>query len=131
MTPSTQTPLCRLRSGMAEREEPRIAPGGRREIGPVNVAIVWALGRATGGRPPNIFTTLVVAMADEIHAAHGSMDVVINVAGISIWGAIERLGHEHWQRAIDIDLVGPISVLECFVPPVIRTLNRRLAAVAG
>jgi NAD(P)-dependent dehydrogenase (short-subunit alcohol dehydrogenase family) len=58
-------------------------------------------------------------MAEEIHAAHGSMDVVMNVAGISIWGAIERLDHDHWQRAIEIDLVGPISVLESFVPPMI------------
>lgn len=61
----------------------------------------------------------VVAIAEEIHAAHGSMDVVMNVAGISIWGAIERLDHDHWQRAIEIDLIGPISVLESFVPPMI------------
>lgn len=38
--------------------EPRVAPGNRRQIGAVNAAIVWVLGRATGGRPPNIFTTL-------------------------------------------------------------------------
>jgi NAD(P)-dependent dehydrogenase (short-subunit alcohol dehydrogenase family) len=62
----------------------------------------------------------VVALAEEIHAAHGSMDVVMNVAGISIWGAIESLDHEHWRRAIEIDLVGPISVLESFVPPMIE-----------
>lgn len=37
---------------------PRIKPGNRRQIGPVNAAIVWVLGRATGGRPPHIFTTL-------------------------------------------------------------------------
>jgi AhpD family alkylhydroperoxidase len=43
---------------MAEVEKPRIAPGGRREIGPVNSAIAWVIGRAAGGRPPNIFTTL-------------------------------------------------------------------------
>jgi NAD(P)-dependent dehydrogenase (short-subunit alcohol dehydrogenase family) len=62
----------------------------------------------------------VVAMAAEVHAAHGSMDVVMNVAGISIWGAIENLDHEHWRRAIEVDLVGPISVLEAFVPPMIE-----------
>ncbi|HVX33404.1 MAG TPA: carboxymuconolactone decarboxylase family protein [Solirubrobacterales bacterium] len=38
--------------------EPRIAPGGREQIGWVNAAIVWVLGRATGGRPANVFTTL-------------------------------------------------------------------------
>lgn len=37
---------------------PRIAPGSRRQIGPVNAAIAWVLGRATGGKPPHIFTTL-------------------------------------------------------------------------
>jgi AhpD family alkylhydroperoxidase len=36
----------------------RIEPGTRRQIGAVNAAIVWVLGRATGGRPPNVFTTL-------------------------------------------------------------------------
>jgi AhpD family alkylhydroperoxidase len=39
-------------------EQPRIPPGSRRRIGPLNAAIVWAIGRASGGRPPNVFTTL-------------------------------------------------------------------------
>jgi AhpD family alkylhydroperoxidase len=36
----------------------RIAPGTRRQIGALNTAIVWAIGRAAGGRAPNVFTTL-------------------------------------------------------------------------
>jgi AhpD family alkylhydroperoxidase len=39
-------------------ETPRIAPGTRAEIGRVNFAIARFLGAATGGGPPNIFTTL-------------------------------------------------------------------------
>jgi NAD(P)-dependent dehydrogenase (short-subunit alcohol dehydrogenase family) len=62
----------------------------------------------------------VVAMAEEIHAAHGSMDVVMNVAGIAVWGTIQDLSHEQWRKTIDINLLGPISVLECFVPPMIE-----------
>lgn len=61
----------------------------------------------------------VVALADEAEAAHGSVDVVMNVAGISVWGPIERLEHRHWQRAVDVSLMGPINVLERFVPPMI------------
>jgi len=38
--------------------EPRIPPGDRSQIGPLNAAIAWVIGRASGGRPPNIFTTL-------------------------------------------------------------------------
>jgi alkylhydroperoxidase family enzyme len=36
----------------------RIQPGTAREIGRVNLAIARLLGAATGGRPPNLFTTL-------------------------------------------------------------------------
>ncbi len=43
---------------MTESQTPRIPPGDRRQIGPVNAAIAWVLGRASGGRPPHIFTTL-------------------------------------------------------------------------
>ncbi len=37
---------------------PRIAPGTRDDIGRVNAVIARVLGAATGGGPPNIFTTL-------------------------------------------------------------------------
>jgi len=39
-------------------EPPRIAPGGREEIGWVNAAIVRVIGLAAGGKPPHVFTTL-------------------------------------------------------------------------
>jgi len=61
----------------------------------------------------------VVALAEEMHARAPSMDVVMNIAGISTWGRIEELEHEHWRRTVEINLMGPISVLECFVPPMI------------
>ncbi len=62
----------------------------------------------------------VVALAGEVHREHHSMDVVMNIAGVSTWGAIERLRHSDWQKMIDVNLMGPISVLECFVPPMIE-----------
>ncbi len=62
----------------------------------------------------------IVGLAEEVHALASSMDVVMNIAGISTWGRIEELEHEHWRRTIEINLVGPISVLECFVPPMIE-----------
>lgn len=39
-------------------DAPRVGPGERAEIGLVNDLISRALGAATGGGPPNIFTTL-------------------------------------------------------------------------
>jgi len=61
----------------------------------------------------------VAAMAAEAHAEGGSVDVVMNVAGVSTWGTIERLRHSDWRKMVEVDLMGPVSVLECFVPPMI------------
>ena len=61
----------------------------------------------------------VAAMAAEVHAEHGSMDVVMNVAGVSTWGAIENLGHEDWRQMVEVNLMGPVGVMECFLPPMI------------
>lgn len=62
----------------------------------------------------------VSALAREIHETHGSMDVVMNIAGVSTWGTIENLEHKHWKRMIDVNLMGPIHVLETFVPAMIK-----------
>ncbi|HEU5007199.1 MAG TPA: SDR family oxidoreductase [Jatrophihabitantaceae bacterium] len=61
----------------------------------------------------------VRALADAIHADGTSMDLVMDVAGIAIWGTVENLEHRQWQRTVDINLMGPIHVIECFVPPMI------------
>jgi NAD(P)-dependent dehydrogenase (short-subunit alcohol dehydrogenase family) len=53
------------------------------------------------------------------HAGGNSMDVVMNVAGVSAWGTVDRLEHRHWQDMIDINLMGPIHVIETFIPPMI------------
>lgn len=58
--------------------------------------------------------------ADEIHKEFGSMDLIMNIAGISIWGEVHNLEHEHWQRCINIDLWGPIHVMECFLKETIK-----------
>jgi NAD(P)-dependent dehydrogenase (short-subunit alcohol dehydrogenase family) len=62
----------------------------------------------------------VAAMADAIHTAHGSLDIVMNIAGIAIWGTVETLSHDQWRRVVDVNLMGPIHVLECFLPAMIR-----------
>jgi NAD(P)-dependent dehydrogenase (short-subunit alcohol dehydrogenase family) len=59
------------------------------------------------------------ALAEDVHAQGGSVDVVMNVAGISAWGTVDRLEHRHWQSMIDVNLMGPIHVIESFVPAMI------------
>jgi NAD(P)-dependent dehydrogenase (short-subunit alcohol dehydrogenase family) len=61
----------------------------------------------------------VAAFAADIHARHPAMDVVMNIAGVSAWGTVDRLTHRVWRSMIDINLMGPIHVIETFVPPMI------------
>lgn len=61
----------------------------------------------------------VAAFAADIHAGHSSMDVVLNIAGVSAWGTVDRLSHEQWNKMISINLMGPIHVIESFVPQMI------------
>ncbi|WP_310785074.1 SDR family oxidoreductase [Mycobacterium sp. Z3061] len=61
----------------------------------------------------------VAAFAADIHAGHSSMDVVLNIAGVSAWGTVDRLSHEQWDKMISINLMGPIHVIESFVPQMI------------
>jgi len=62
----------------------------------------------------------VRSFADYIHELAGSVEIVMNIAGISVWGAVEDLEHRHWRKAVEVDLMGPIHVIESFVPAMIR-----------
>ena len=62
----------------------------------------------------------IAAFAADIHADHPAMDVGMNIAGISAWGTVDKLTHQDWKSLIDINLMGPIHVIEAFVPPMIE-----------
>jgi NAD(P)-dependent dehydrogenase (short-subunit alcohol dehydrogenase family) len=61
----------------------------------------------------------VAMFAADIHTRHHSMDVVMNVAGISAWGTVDQLTHDQWSKIVEINLMGPIHVIESFVPPMV------------
>jgi len=81
--------------------------------------------RALGAQVPE-YRALDIADYDEvasfgadIHAKHPSMDIVMNIAGVAAWGTVDRLTHEQWTKTIDINLMGPIHVIESFLPPMV------------
>jgi NAD(P)-dependent dehydrogenase (short-subunit alcohol dehydrogenase family) len=61
----------------------------------------------------------VDTFARDIHAAHGSLDVLMNIAGIAIWGRIDELPLAQWRRVLDVNLMGPIHVMHAFLPAMI------------
>ena len=63
----------------------------------------------------------VRALADRLTAGHGAMDVVMNIAGISAWGTVRSLEHRQWRAMVEVNLMGPIHVIETLVPPMIES----------
>jgi NAD(P)-dependent dehydrogenase (short-subunit alcohol dehydrogenase family) len=61
----------------------------------------------------------VVALAGELSAGYGAMDVVMNIAGISAWGTVQALEHQTWRSLVEVNLMGPIHIIEELVPPMI------------
>ncbi|MFG3518720.1 SDR family oxidoreductase [Nocardia nova] len=61
----------------------------------------------------------VTSWAKRVHDEYGSLDVVMNIAGIATWGTVENLEHRHWKSMVDVNLMGPIHIIENFVPPMV------------
>jgi NAD(P)-dependent dehydrogenase (short-subunit alcohol dehydrogenase family) len=62
----------------------------------------------------------VRGFAAAVHEQAVAADIVMNVAGIAIWGTVDRMKHEQWRSVIDINLMGPIHVIESFLPKMIE-----------
>lgn len=58
--------------------------------------------------------------AQEVHAAYGSLDILVNVAGIALFSQVEDMQHSDWEKVINVNLWGVIHGIECFVPEMIR-----------
>ena len=59
-------------------------------------------------------------LARRVTDEHGAMDVVMNIAGISAWGTVSSLEHATWRRQVEVNLMGPIHVIEELVPPMVE-----------
>lgn len=79
--------------------------------------------------------TAVRSFADHVDAEVGTMDVVMNIAGVSAWGTVENSEHRRWRKIVTFDLMGPVHVIECFVPQMVRRGHGghlvKLASAAG
>jgi NAD(P)-dependent dehydrogenase (short-subunit alcohol dehydrogenase family) len=73
----------------------------------------------------------VKAFADEAHAGHGPMDIIMNIAGIALYALIEDMEHEHWAKVIRVNLWGPIHVIECFLPKMIEAKRGHVVNVSS
>ena len=77
----------------------------------------------------------VRAAADRVAAEHGVLDVLVNNAGIlpeaTHTGAAEVVDREMFERTFATNLLGPVTVLEAFLPLLRRSRAGRVVNVSS
>jgi NAD(P)-dependent dehydrogenase (short-subunit alcohol dehydrogenase family) len=61
----------------------------------------------------------------------GGLDVLVNNAGIAAGGRIDRLDAAHWQRVLDINVLGAVSGCRTFVPLFKEQRSGHLVTIAS
>jgi NAD(P)-dependent dehydrogenase (short-subunit alcohol dehydrogenase family) len=126
-----------------------LVTGGASGIGEATAALlvqrgarVAVLDRALDGIPNTVFgvlcditdTTQVEAAVAEVVAHFGSLDIVINNAGIGASGDIAANSDEEWHRVLDVNVVGLARVSRAALPHLRRSRHAVIvntASVAG
>lgn len=62
----------------------------------------------------------VMSLADAAYAQFGQVDIVMNNAGVAVFGDAQDMTHHDWAWTIDVNLWGPINGVEAFVPRMIE-----------
>jgi len=73
----------------------------------------------------------VQAMADGVHDEFGSIDVLVNNAGINIDRKFEDLTPDQWRKVIDINLTGAYNTSEVFFEELKAARNGRIVNVSS
>jgi NAD(P)-dependent dehydrogenase (short-subunit alcohol dehydrogenase family) len=63
----------------------------------------------------------VLRYADEVAAEFGTVNIVINNAGIAFTGDIEKMSFEQIERVIDVDFWGVVNGTKAFLPHLIAS----------
>jgi NAD(P)-dependent dehydrogenase (short-subunit alcohol dehydrogenase family) len=73
----------------------------------------------------------VEKLADEAEKALGGVDLVVNNAGVGVFGRIGEATLEDWQFAVNINLWGVVHGCHVFVPRLRRQKSGRIINVAS
>jgi 3-oxoacyl-[acyl-carrier protein] reductase len=73
----------------------------------------------------------VESMASTIHDRFGSLDVLVNNAGITVDKKFEEMTRDDWDRVIDVNLGGTFNCTHCFFDDIKAAENGRLINISS
>ncbi|WP_178915807.1 beta-ketoacyl-ACP reductase [Natronomonas gomsonensis] len=73
----------------------------------------------------------VDAMCSEIHDAFGSVDVLVNNAGITVDKKFENMTRDDWQRVLDVNLGGVFNCTHCLFDDIKSADDGRLINISS
>jgi 3-oxoacyl-[acyl-carrier protein] reductase len=73
----------------------------------------------------------VAAMAEEVRDAVGSVDVLVNNAGITLDNTFDNMTPEDWDRVIDVNLGGMFNCTKAFFDDIREAADGRLINIAS
>jgi short-subunit dehydrogenase len=95
-----------------------------------------ALARGLAGRALAVPTDVadraaVTALMEQTVAAFGGVDIVINNAGVGLAAPVADLSFEDFQRALSVDLFGPLALTQAALPYMRRRGRGQLIYVSS
>lgn len=76
-------------------------------------------------------STAVASMREAVHEAFGSVDVLVNNAGITIDRTFTNMSHEDWQRVNDVNLGGVYNCTQAFYDDLQAAKHGRLINISS
>jgi NAD(P)-dependent dehydrogenase (short-subunit alcohol dehydrogenase family) len=73
----------------------------------------------------------VLSYADEVVAEFGTVNIVINNAGIAFTGDIEKMSFEQIERVMDVDFWGVVNGTKAFLPHVIASGDGHIVNISS
>lgn len=73
----------------------------------------------------------VASLVAEVAERHGSLDLMVNNAGIALGGRSHQIPPEHWDRTIDVNLRGVVHGAEAAYPRMVAQGHGHIVNVAS
>lgn len=70
-------------------------------------------------------------VVNEVLSRYGRIDVLINNAGINVFGGITEITPQDWARVIEIDLTGPYNMIRAILPGMRQRRSGSIVNVAS